>query len=81
MMQAVLPICGLVDGVIERFSNETECCQREEGSQCSQEKSFNKCANISAQPWPVSIGTSAKGAVNYWNAAISEVQSRTLHAQ
>ena len=57
MMQATMPICGLVDELNEKFSNETECCQREESSQCSQEKSSNKCAKISTPPWPVSIVT------------------------
>ena len=57
MMQAMTPICGLVDGVNERFSNETECCQREESSQYSWEKSSNKCAKVSAPSWPVVSAT------------------------
>ena len=50
MMQATMPICGLVDELNKKLSNESECCSREEMFQGSQEKRSDKCLQFSTQP-------------------------------
>ena len=57
VVQATMPICGLVVELNGKFNNEAECCQCEESAQHRQEKSYNKRAKISAPSWPVSIAT------------------------
>ena len=57
MMQATMPICGLVDELNKKLSNASECYAREEMTMCrdmiqdSQEKPSNNGLQFSTRPW------------------------------